>query len=103
MQLLLSIVMYYHYYYYYYYYHHHHHHHTLIHFVMFVNNYINGFLTNSPLHYHLKSLLSLLLLVVDKVLAHAIPVRRCVYSSPVTLAFEPVVEINPLSRDTGPL
>ena len=31
----------------------------------------------------------------------AVCVRVC--SSPVTLAFEPVVESNPLPRDTGPL
>ena len=38
-----------------------------------------------------------------KVLAHAVTVCSCVCSSPVTLTFEPVVEINPLLQDTGPL
>ena len=33
---------------------------------------------------------------------HAIAVRVYVCSSPVTLAFESVVVINPLRRDTGP-
>ena len=36
-----------------------------------------------------------------KVLAHAIAVRSCRHSSPVTSAFEPVVEINRLHRTQG--
>ena len=40
---------------------------------------------------------------IKVVLAHTIVVRRCGCSAPFTLAFEPVVEINPLHRDTGPL
>ena len=40
---------------------------------------------------------------LGKVSAHAVVVRSCGRSSPVTLAFEPVVEINLLPHDTGPL
>ena len=32
----------------------------------------------------------------------AVAVRSCGRSSPIAFAFEPVVEINPLLRDTGP-
>ena len=38
---------------------------------------------------------------INKVGTHAIAVCSCRRSSPVTLAFEPVVEINLLPRDTG--
>ena len=38
-----------------------------------------------------------------KVGAHAVAARGCRRSSYVTSAFEPVVDINPLHRDTGPL
>ena len=39
----------------------------------------------------------------SKVLVHALAVHKCRCSSPVTLLFEPMVEINPLRRVTGPL
>ena len=39
----------------------------------------------------------------DKLGTHAIAARSRRRSSPVTLIFEPVVEVNPLRRDTGPL
>ena len=40
---------------------------------------------------------------IDKVGEHAIAAYSCRPSSPVALAFEPVVEINLLHQDTGPL
>ena len=36
-------------------------------------------------------------------LTGAVAAHGCYRSPPVTLAFKPVVEINPLRRDTGPL
>ena len=67
-----------------------------------------GLLVNQKLAGNIENIYSISVWVaslinIDKVGAHSIAARSCGHSPPLALAFELVVEIDPLGQDTGPL